>query len=712
MAPLALALALAASSPPLSPPAAAQRPVSDVYHGVGIADPYRWLEDGASPEVRAWTEAQNAHARAWLDASPSAKAIRARVREVMTAPSPRWFDLVESGGTLLGLAWRPPEQQPRLVAIGSVDDAASERTLVDPNAIDPEGATTIDFFVPSHDGRRVAVSLSKGGTEDGTVHVYEVATGKEVGDVVPRVNGGTAGGSLAWAPDGSGFWYTRYPAPGERPEADLPFYQQVWFHRLGRPVAEDAYELGREFTDPKIAQVVLEASPAGAAVAARVARGDGGDFEWYLRSAQGGWARFARFEDEIAKGRYGPDGALWLVSRKGSPRGRILRLPAGAAPGTAPEAVVGEGEGAVDGVEVTASRLYVIEMDGGPTRVRVHDLAGRRLADLPLLPVSTVLEVARSGGGVLFRNTSYLEPPAWWRADDATGAVRRTALATPAPVDFSDCEVVRETAVSADGTRIPVSVILRKGTRLDGNRPTLLYGYGGYGISEVPYFSAVRRVWLEQGAVWAVAHLRGGGEYGEAWHRAGMLARKQNVFDDFAAAARMLAERGYTRPGRMAWLGGSNGGLLMGAALTQHPSLARAVVAQVGVFDMLRVELHPNGVHNVTEYGTVKDPTQFWALRAYSPYHSVLDGVPYPAVLLTAGEKDPRVDAYHARKMAARLQAATSSGLPVLLRTTGGGHGVGSGLEERVSSQADMFTFLFRELGVRWGRPPARTAPR
>jgi prolyl oligopeptidase len=704
---LALALALAGSAP-----ATPIRPVSDVHHGVGIADPYRWLEDGASPEVRAWTDAQDAHTRAWLDASPSANAIRARVREAMSAPAPRWFGLTEAGGTLFGLAWRPPEQQPRLVVIGSVDDASSERTLVDPSAADREGATTIDFFVPSRDGRLVAVSLSRGGTEDGTVHVIDATTGKEVGEPVPRVNGGTAGGSLAWAPDASGFWYTRYPAPGERPEPDLPFYQQVFFHRLGSPVAEDAYELGREFSEPRIAQVVLEASPVGGGVSARVARGDGGDFEWFLRPAQGGWIRLARFEDEIAKGRWAPDGALWLVSRKGAPRGKILRIAPGAAPGTAPAEVLEQGEGAVEEIELTASRLYVVEVDGGPTRVRVHDLSGRRLGDLPVLPVSTVLEVVRSGGGVLFRNTSYLEPPAWWRAEDATGAVRRTALATPASADFSDCEVVREAAVSIDGTRVPVSVIRRKGARLDGNAPTLLYGYGGYGISEVPHYNPVRRVWLEQGGVWAVAHLRGGGEYGESWHRAGMLERKQNVFDDFAAAARTLVERGYTRPARLAWMGGSNGGLLMGAVLTQHPKMARAVVAAVGVFDMIRVELHPNGAHNVTEYGTVKDPAQFWALRAYSPYHNVIDGVPYPAVLLTAGERDPRVDAYHARKMAARLQAATSSGLPVLLRTTGGGHGVGSGLEERISIQADAYVFLFRELGVRWTPRAARGAAR
>jgi prolyl oligopeptidase len=706
---LALALAAAPAAPPAGPPRAEERPAADVYHGVGVADPYRWLEDGRDPAVKAWSDAQNAYARAFLDAWPSARALRERVRGIMAAPAPRWFSLCEEGGTLFAAAWRPPEQQPRLVVVGSPGDASSERTVVDPNALDRAGRTTIDFFVPSHDGRRVALSLSQNGTEDGTVHVYDVATGHETGDVLPRVNGGTAGGSLAWNADGTGFWYTRYPAPDERRGADVPFSHQVYFHRLGTPPSSDAYELGREFTDPAIAQVSLESSPAGG-VAARVARGDGGEFEWFLRGA-GGWARLSTYADELVRGRFGPDGSLWLVALRGSPRGRILRLPAGAAPGTAPAEVVPEGEGAAEKIEVTGSRLYVVETDGGPSRIRVHDLSGRRLADVPVLPVSAVEELTRSGPGVLYANTSYLEPIAWWRADDAGGPPRRTALVTPSPVDFSDCEVVREEAVSIDGTRIPVSIVRRKGTRLDGRNPTLLYGYGGFGISETPSFSATRRVWLEQGGVYAVAHVRSGGEFGEAWHRAGMLARKQNVFDDFAAASRMLVERGYATPARLAWMGGSNGGLLMGAMVTQHPRLARAVVAAVGVFDMLRVELHPNGAHNVTEFGTVKDPAQFWALRAYSPYHNVIDGAPYPAVLLTAGENDPRVDAYHARKMAARLQAATSSGAPILLRTTGGGHGIGSALDERIALSTDYYTFLFRELGVRWKAPPAPRLP-
>ena len=249
---------------------------------------------------------------------------------------------------------------------------------------------------------------------------------------------------------------------------------------------------------------------------------------------------------------------------------------------------------------------------------------------------------------------------------------------------------------------MPLSIILRKGTRLDGRNPTILYGYGGFGVSETPAFSAVRKLWLERGGVYAIANIRGGGEFGEAWHRDGMLERKQNAFDDFAACARHLVARRYTSPARLGLLGGSNGGRLMGAMLTQHPDLARAVVAAVGVFDMLRVELQPNGAFNVTEFGTVKDPRQFKALYAYSPYHRVRDGVRYPAVLLTAGNRDPRVDAAQARKMAARLQAATASGRPVLLRVSDSGHGFGTSLDERIVEIADQYTFFVHELGVPW----------
>lgn len=268
-------------------------------------------------------------------------------------------------------------------------------------------------------------------------------------------------------------------------------------------------------------------------------------------------------------------------------------------------------------------------------------------------------------------------------------------------MDLSNIEVSRDFATSRDGTKVPVNILMQKGTPRNGQNPTILYGYGGFGISESPSFDPVKRVWLEQGGIYAIANLRGGGEFGEAWHEAGKLTKKQNVFDDFAACVRFLIDKKYTNPARLAIEGGSNGGLLMGAVLTQHPELFRAAVSYVGIYDMLRFENFPNGVFNVTEYGTVKDREQFKALYAYSPYHHVEDGMAYPAVIFLTGDHDGRVDPANSRKMTARLQAATSSGLPVLLRTNPkAGHGIGTGLSDRISQEADVYAFLFDQLGV------------
>ena len=364
-----------------------------------------------------------------------------------------------------------------------------------------------------------------------------------------------------------------------------------------------------------------------------------------------------------------------------------------------------EGDSVLESFLPAVSRLYTVEIVGGPKRLRVFDLDGNSKGEVPILPVSSVGSIVRlSGDEVLFRNQSYLAPRAWYRLG-ADGKVARTALAKKSPASFADTEVVRETVMSKDGTKIPLTILRRKGSRLDGRNPTLLSGYGGFGISESPGFSEGLRLWIEQGGVYAVANLRGGGEFGESWHLAGNLTRKQNVFDDFLACARFLIDKGYAGPEKLAIEGGSNGGLLMGAALTQRPDLFRAVVSFVGIYDMLRVELSPNGTFNVTEYGTVKDPDQFRALYAYSPYHHVSDGTRYPAILLLTGANDPRVDPMQSRKMTARLQSA---GAAVLLRTSSGsGHGFGTALDEALAQQTDVWAFLFRELGVQY-RPPSR----
>jgi prolyl oligopeptidase len=338
-------------------------------------------------------------------------------------------------------------------------------------------------------------------------------------------------------------------------------------------------------------------------------------------------------------------------------------------------------------------------MDGGPSQLFVFDHQGVEMPPVPVEPISSTWQIVPlDGDAVLYRSGSFITPPAWFHFDPASNQARRTAMYVTSPADFEDCEVLREFALSRDGTRVPVNIICRKGTMLDGRNPALLTGYGGYGFSLTPNFNIRRRVWLDRGGVIAIANLRGGGEYGEEWHKAGNLTNKQNVFDDFIACARHLVERRYTSPQKLCIEGGSNGGLLMGAALTQRPELFRAAVSHVGLYDMLRVELDPNGAFNVTEFGTVTNPQQFEALYDYSPYHCVQDGAFYPAVLLTTGENDGRVNPMQSRKMAARLQAATGSERPVLLRTSSAGHGIGTALDERIAEDADVFTFLFSQI--------------
>src|SRR5581483_9821508 len=346
---------------------------------------------------------------------------------------------------------------------------------------------------------------------------------------------------------------------------------------------------------------------------------------------------------------------------------------------------VAESEAVIQDFKPSAHGVFVEDLVGGPSQIRFFKY-DRPARIVPLKPVSSVQEMVwLDEDRLLFKNVSYIEPYVWMKFDATTGQSTPTALAGTSPVNFSDVEVVREFATSKDGTKVPLNILRRKDTKLDGNNPTLLYGYGGYGISLSPDFRLARRGWLDQGGVYVVANLRCGGEFGEEWHKAGNLTKKQNVFDDFAAAAKYLIDHKYTRPQKLAVQGASNGGLVMGAFLTQHPDMVHAVVSQVGIYDSLRTELEPNGEFNITEFGTVKNKEQFDALHAYSPYHRVVNGTKYPAVLMLTGDNDGRVNPFHSRKMIARLQAANKSKYPILLRTTASaGHGMGTSLDERI----------------------------
>jgi len=699
-----------AAAPPTS-----KKPVTDEYHGVKVVDDYRWLETAGTPEVKAWTDAQNRQTRAYLDALSERPALEAQLTAWFAKKSPNYGGLSARPGRLFAMKFQPPKQQRMLVVLASANDPGSERVVLDPNELVPKGQVSMDWYVPSPDGKTVAVCLSENGSEDGALHFYRTETGEALPDVIARVQYPTAGGSAAWTPDGKSIYYTRFPRAGEKPEADLNFYQQIFVHRLGTPDSADDYSAGKDF--PRIAEIELQTSRSGRWLLADVANGDGGEHAHYIRDLQAGdraaWRQVSQFRDEAKGAEFAcDDQSLYLRSVQAAPRGKIVRWPLdGSVALEDATVVVPESDGVIEGFAVTASCLYVSDLIGGPSRLRRFDLAGKNGRELPIPPNSGVghvlpLEDRPGDDRVLIRETSYVAPDAWYLYDPsqgAEGAAVKTALAETSPVDFSDIDVVREfVGTSADAPKVPINILRRRGTKLDGNNPMLLTAYGGYGISLRPGFDLTRRVWFDHGGVIAIANIRGGGEYGEEWHFGGNLARKQNCFHDFAACARHLIERGYTQSSRLAVEGGSNGGLLMGAFLTQHPDLARAVVSHVGIYDMLRVELDPNGAFNVTEFGTVKDPALFQALFAYSPYHRVVDGTKYPAVFFLAGENDGRVNPSNSRKMAARLQAATGSGQPILLRlSSDSGHGMGTALNERIAQEADVFAFLFDQLGVK-----------
>lgn len=682
-------------------PTTPKKPVSDTYHGVTVTEDYRWLEDASDPAVQKWVEDQNQYSRQYFDKLRHRQAVLARLKELHSRPA-RYYQLTAVGNEIFAMKDQPPKNRPVLVVMNRKLDTASVRVIVDPEVLQPESHLAIDWFRVSPDGKLVAVSLSEKGSEDGSAHIFETATGRKLADAVPRVQYPTGGGDLAWTKDGGGFWYTRYPQGEERPREDMNFYQQVYFHKLGTPSTEDTYVFGKEL--PRIAEIRL--AEASGYLVVSVQNGDGGEFAHWIMNPSGTWTQVTRFSDMVTKAEAGPNGRLYLLSHQDAPTRKLVAVSLANPRLSNAKTIVPASDAVIDDITITPNQIFVIDMVGGPHRVRIFDLDGTPTGIIPILAHSMVSGmVAFSDSTLLYRNESYVVPPSIWRYDrNAKETVERIA-SVPTKANYHDAEVVREFATSKDGTKIPMNIIRLKGTKLDGQNPVVLYGYGGYGISQRPKFSDKMRVWIEHGGIWVEANLRGGGEFGEAWHRAGNLTRKQNVFDDFIACAEYLINEKYTNPSKLAIMGGSNGGLLMGAALTQRPDLFRAVVSRVGIYDMLRVELSPNGAFNVTEFGTVKDPDQFKALYAYSPLHRVQDGTSYPAVYMSTGDNDGRVDPMQSRKMIARLQA-TGSGRPILLTTNANaGHGLGTSLKDRLEEDANIYSFLMEELGVEMKSP-------
>lgn len=682
--------------------------VVETIHGVQVEDPYRWLEDWGEPEVQRWSDARTAEARTYLDALPAVGEMRARLADLLLRDASETYLSVRSAGDrIFALRRDPRADQPILVTLEPGNDEEGVRVLLDPRpqrANDP--SRTIDWFVPSPDGQRVAVSISEGGTERGTLHVLDVSDGRLADAPIANVYNATAGGDVAWAADGSGFFYTRYPRAGEQPEGELAFHQKLYFHRLGDPQASDRLELGREFD--RTAEIRLESQVTTGRLLATVQDGDSGRFSVYLRQREGRWLQVSRFEQGVFHATFGDADDLFLLTYDGAPRGRILRLSASAPDLAEARQIVGELPDAALAHSFyshasptllwSGDALCAVYEAGGPTALKMFDRTGRALEGPDLPSVSNVTGLARSSdGGIFFAAESYTRERRWYVHRLADGT-RESRLNAQAGEQWSDVEVTRENAVSMDGTRVPITILRRAGAPARNAR-ALVTAYGGFGISVHPQFTREWRALLDQDVTIVVANIRGGGEYGQAWHADAILTNRQRAFDDFAAAIRHVQREGYTSPARTGIIGASNGGLLVGVTLTQHPELIGAVIADVGLFDMIRAEQDPNGVFNIPEFGSTRDPRQFAALRAYSPYHAVARGRDYPAALFTTGANDPRVNPMHSRKMVARLQASTSGTAPILLRATRGtGHGAGTPLRVRVEELADAYGFLLSRL--------------
>jgi prolyl oligopeptidase len=681
--------------PPASP--AARGDEAEVVHGERIADPYRWLErDGA--DTAAWTAAQNARTRGVLDAVPERPRLAARLRELL-------------GVGLLGV---PQPAGDRVFferrsaglrqAVLHVRDAGSDRALVDPNRLDSSGLVTLDWWYPSPDGGLVAYGLSRGGTEMSTLRVIDVAAGRDLPDEIPH----TQRAKVSWV-GAFGFYYTVHPTPGSVPAGDEHYYRKVRFHRLGDDPSGDADVFGAGY--PKETIVGVDADRRG---------------RWIALAAYEGWTRndvhvLDTLSETIRPVVVGADGIsqavmggadelLWLRTNVGSPNYRIDVVD----PRTLERrTVVPESEHPIESFDVTRSHVIVHTLVNAASRLSIWSQDGRWQRDIALPPFSALLDKGSAvspigdpdGDRFGYTVDSFTRPPVAFVGDARTGETEViSSLDAPAGFDPEAIAVEQEWYRSKDGTAIPMFLIHRRDVRPTGDVPTILNGYGGFNISRTPAFSGAAAAWVEIGGVYAVANLRGGAEFGERWHRAGMRANKQNVFDDFAAAAESLVAQGWTSRDHLGISGGSNGGLLVGAAMTQRPELFNAVACAVPLLDMLRYQRFLIARFWIAEYGSAEDAEQYRWLRAYSPYHNTRAGTRYPAVLFTTAEGDSRVDPGHARKMTALvqwLQRGESDAVTLLRVDRDAGHGIGKPLDKQVADYADQLAFFAWRLGLR-----------
>jgi prolyl oligopeptidase len=680
------------------PPKAEKRPLEETMQGVKIVDNYRWLEDGSSADTRKWVAEEMAYTQSVLDPLPGRDAIHKRLTELLSIGS---ISQPEIGGKYYFYTRREGMQnQPVLYVREGVD--GKDRVLLDPNQLAADGTIALDWYHASENGKYLAYGTSPSGSEMSTLHILETKTGKLLPDTIER----TRACSIAWMHDNSGFYYTRYPKKGDVPEGQEMYNRHVFYHELGTDPATDTPIFG-EGRDPEDwPSVSLD-----------------NDGRLLLISVSQGWTKTELFLMDLKTGTpptrittgknflYSGsvyNGRLYIVTNEDAPRYRMFMAEAGNYERDDWQEIIPQTEAVLQGAAVWGGKIFAQYEQNASSQLRLFDLEGKVISDIHLPSLGTVFgsEGQWNHDEIFYGFLSFTVPPTVYRYDLKTGSTSLWAKVDAPSIDPSAYEVQQEWYHSKDGTRVPMFVVYKKGLKKDGHNPTLLTGYGGFNISMLPSFSRTAYLWMEHGGIYAVANLRGGAEFGEDWHRAGMLDKKQNVFDDMIAGAEHLIAEKYTDKDHLAIQGGSNGGLLMGAMITQRPDLFRAAVCQVPLLDMLRYQYFQIAKLWIPEYGSSDNPEQFKWLYAYSPYHHVKAGTEYPAVLFMTADTDTRVDPMHAKKMAALMQDEAENGKsrtrPILLRIEAkAGHGAGKPVTKQIEEFTDVYSFLFWQLGVK-----------
>jgi prolyl oligopeptidase len=670
---------------------------SDTRFGVAVADPYRWLENDVRQDarVKAWVESQNAVTQAYLAGLPGRDAIKARMKQLWDYEK---FTLpVKEGGRYFFTRNSGLQNQYVLFVQDGLN--AAPRQLIDPNAWSKDGATALAEWQPSEDGKRVVYAIQDGGSDWRTVRVLDVDSGRVLPDEIKWVKFS----GLAWAGDGSGFYYSRFPEPKAGAEfQSLNTDQAIYFHRIGDPQSADRLVYSTP-DRPKYGHTA-EVTDDGRWLVITTSEGTDDRYEITVQdlAAQGAKPRTLFKGLENSWSLAGSRGStLYFVTDRGAPRYQLVSVDA-ATSTPAPKTLVAQTASTMDGASLVGDTLVVRYLEDAKSAVRRYALDGRPLGTVPLPGVGTAFGFGGEGGDPesFYSYASFNAPTTIYRYDAKTGT--STVFKKPkVPFDPSGYEVRQVFYNSKDGTRVPMFVVHKRGLDLSKGAPTLLYAYGGFNVSQLPGFNTARFAWMEMGGVYALANIRGGGEYGKPWHDAGRLLKKQNVFDDFIAAGEHLVKAGITTPQKLAVMGGSNGGLLVGAVVNQRPDLFAAALPAVGVMDMLRYDQFTAGRYWVDDYGNPAEEAHFRNLYAYSPYHNIKAGKNYPAILVTTADTDDRVVPGHSFKYAAKLQATDVGGKPRLIRIeTRAGHGSGKPTDKIIEEYADMWAFIARHTGL------------